>query len=275
MVRGGVVLLRARLGVRPREGCAGPADRSDGADRSDRPRIGSTRVADPRAVARAPDLPVRQRRLVSFGLGLSGCGRAWCEGFKAGGFGGLEVGYRFGIVAPVIAVSGGGGRAGVSEALRNAGWDPAKSTITIIDVGVGVLLFPVRNARVDPYFGARIGGTWFDQDLHYTGDAFSLDGASASLEVRRGAVRLVGGLDIYVRPVFSLGPRFEVAVPFGGKVCIRGDVVGFPDERPCMKVGALTSDDSTEVPVDSSDLPLPWSFSLVARFVLPAPPKAH
>ncbi len=216
-----------------------------------------------------------QRRgvLVSFALGIAGCSREWCEGFKAGGFGGFDIGYRFGIVAPVIGLSIGGGRGGVSEGLKSAGWDPAKSSIAMIDVGVGALVFPARNARVDPYVGARIGGTWFDQDLDYTGDDFSSRGASASLELRRGAARFLAGFDIYIRPIFTLGPRFEVAVPFGGRVCIRGDVVGFPDDRACMKVSDLASDDGTAVPLDTSDLPLPWSISMVARLVLPPPPK--
>lgn len=215
-----------------------------------------------------------QRRGVLLGipLGIAGCGRTWCEGFKVGGYGGLETGYRFGIVAPVIAGSIGGGHANVSEALREAGWDPAESSMRWVDFGIGLLLFPVRNGRVDPYFGARIGYSQFTQDVNYTGDDYAYRNAGATLRLKRGAVRFVAGLDFFVRPIFSLGPRFEVSVPFGGKVCVVGDVEGFPDGRECMKIADLAEDNGSMIPLDPSDLPMNWSLSLFARFVLPRPP---
>lgn len=215
-----------------------------------------------------------QRRGVLLGipLGIAGCGRTWCEGFKVGGYGGLETGYRFGIVAPVIAGTIGGGRANVSEALREVGWNPAESSMRWIDFGIGLLLFPVRNGRVDPYFGARIGYSQFTQDVNYTGDDYRYRDAHATMRLKRGGVRFVAGLDFFVRPIFSLGPRFEVTVPFGGKVCISGDVEGFPGDTECMKIGDLADDNGSMIPLDPSDLPMNWSLSLFARFVLPRPP---
>lgn len=213
-----------------------------------------------------------QRRgvLIGLPLGVSGCRHAWCEGFKVGGFGGFEVGYRFGIVAPVAGATIGGGRSGVSQDLRNAGWDPAESTMRWIDAGIGALVFPVRRGRFDPYFGARIGYSRYVHELSYTGD--DSGGASATLSLSRGAVRLLVGLDIFARPVFALGPRFEMGIPFGGKMCATGDIVGLPDDAACKKIRDLTGDTDTMIGLDPSDLPLFWSFSLVGRFVLPPPP---
>lgn len=213
-----------------------------------------------------------QRRGVLVGLaaGVTGCAREWCDEFKVGGNGGFEAGYRFGIFAPVFAASIGGGRTGVSEELRQVGWDGADSSMRWIDVGIGVLIFPARNARVDPYVGARFGFSSFVQELSAS-DGFRQ--ANATLRLGRAAVRFVAGLDFFVRPIFTLGPRFEISVPFGGKMCIRGDVEGFPDDRDCMKIRDLADDDGAAVPLDTSDLPLTWSLSLYGRFIFPrAPP---
>jgi hypothetical protein len=238
--------------------------------------IAQTRAADEEPAPPAPwyrfDSWQRRGVLIGLPLGVSGCRRAWCEGFKVGGFGGFEVGYRFGIVAPVAGATIGGGRSGVSEDLRNAGWDPAESTMRWIDAGIGALVFPVRRGRFDPYFGARLGYSRYVQDLSYTGDDSSSGDSGATLSLSRGAVRLLVGLDIFVRPVFALGPRFEVGIPFGGKMCATGDIVGLPDDAECKKIRDLTGDTDTMVGLDPSDLPLFWSFSLVARFVLPPPP---
>jgi hypothetical protein len=43
----------------------------------------------------------QRRVLLGLPLGIAGCGRTWCDGFKVGGYGGLEAGYRFGIFAPI------------------------------------------------------------------------------------------------------------------------------------------------------------------------------
>ncbi|MBC8073440.1 MAG: hypothetical protein IAG13_34285 [Deltaproteobacteria bacterium] len=206
--------------------------------------------------------------LVGLALGVTGCARKWCDGFKVGGNGGFEAGYRFGILAPVFAASIGGGRTDVSEELRQVGWEGADSSMRWIDVGIGVLIFPARNARVDPYVGARFGYSSFVQELSASDGSRE---ANATLRLGRAAVRFVAGLDFFVRPIFTLGPRFEISVPFGGKMCIRGDVEGFPD-GDCMKIRDLADDDGSAVPLDTSDLPVMWSLSLYARFVFPRAP---
>lgn len=208
-----------------------------------------------------------QRRgvLLGFSFGLAKCARAWCEDAKLGGGGGMEFGYRFGVLAPVFAVSGGGSGGDVGEPWASAGWDPARTNMHWLDIGVGGQVYPIRRGRFDPYVGARLGYTRYVQQVHYTGGDAE---AAAEMNASRGGLRVVAGLDVHLRPVVSLGPRFEVTIPFAGRVCISGDV-----QMPvCRAVEDLRVANGLSSPADRADLPLQWSFSLFVRFVLPPPP---
>jgi hypothetical protein len=220
------------------------------------------------AIAAAPapapkdDGATRWRRsgvLFAGQAGALACTRPWCDGFSAGGYGGLEIGYRHRFVAPVLALSGGGGPAKVPQFWRDAGWDPAKRAMTFLDVGIGVLLFPVARGRVDPYLGARIGGSFFASTLRYTGGGL-LAGLTVRERIRRAGVRIVAGLDVYAARRLAIGPRFEITVPFGGEICVSGEAPGVSSHTECTKVSERDS---------SEDLPLSFAFAVNVRFVLP------
>ena len=212
--------------------------------------------------SKEPEGFARRGVAVSLGAGVQACGRDWCDGygFTAGARGQLELGYRFGIVEPLFHLGGGIGPAESSGDLR-AAIGPGDGYSSVLDVGGGLMLFPVRRGRLDPFLGARIGYSHVNAKLNLSGvDVVVREVAS------RGGVTLTGGLAIYARPHFAVGPRFDVTLPFGGRLCARVTGGGESVEE-CYSVVRLDEDAG----VDSSELPLPWSFTVDFRWVFGPP----
>jgi hypothetical protein len=202
--------------------------------------------------------PERHGILLAFRGGFLGCSRRWCGTYKGGALGGLEVGYRHGFVAGVVGLSGGGGRHHHSEWFEET-FDSSEGSVRFLDVGVGAVLYFVRSGRLDPFVSTRIGYT--RTELHFRVPEDELEGSES---VARGGVRFGLGLPLYVGSRVSLGPRFDITVPFGGKLCaaLRGPRGSLSE---CWPVRELEE----EVRVDSSGLPVPWSISLEVRIVFP------
>jgi hypothetical protein len=202
--------------------------------------------------------PERHGLLVALHGGFLGCSRGWCDSFEygGGGLGGLELGYRHGFIGVVAGVAGGAGSADPVE-IPELG--PPEAHIRFLDAGIGVVFHFVQRGRVDPFVSARIGYT--RADAHIDNPQTEV---SAVESVKRGGVRVGFGLPLYVGPRVSVGPRFDVTLPFAGELCfrVRGPGGSF---RECTAVRNLEE----EVMIDSSGLPLPWAVTLDIRMIVP------
>lgn len=85
---------------------------------------------------------------------------------------------------------------------------------TLFSIGYGLVaganVYPVAFGRLDPYVGAGLGffQLWAHQDL-----------VNATVHMDRGLFRASAGLDVYVTPRFTIGPRLDFDVPFAGRLC--------------------------------------------------------
>jgi hypothetical protein len=89
------------------------------------------------------------------------------------------------------------------------------------------------------------------------------EGLNVAETIRRGSVRFGLGLPIFVTDTFAIGPRFDLSVPFAGNACARVVYMGARDTE-CTAVKALEE----ELNVDSSELPLPFTFLIELRAML-------
>ena len=200
--------------------------------------------------------PERHGAVVAVRAGYLGCTTKWCRDHRGGVLGGLELGYRHGFVAGLISVDGGVGAYRADDDFTAQVGD-TEGSFRFFDMGIGAALHFVRTGRIDPWVSARIG---------YTRVAAHIRGASGQVKViesvSRGGVRLGGGLPFSVAPRVSVGPRFDVTLPFAGTLCLE---IHGPQgsSRECSPVRKLEE----RLMVDSSGMPIPWSITLDVRLV--------
>jgi hypothetical protein len=192
-------------------------------------------------------------------IGIGGCANDWCDGYRVGVWGQAEIGYRFGIITPLLGFGGGRGPFDTAALSRELEIPFSKddASISFLDLGAGLLLFPIRTGRLDPFFGARIG--YHRAKLK----AETADGLRATETISRGGVRIGGGLSVFVAESIEIGPRFDITVPFAGEVCANVSYMSLSDSR-CVAVKNLEE----EARVDSTELALPWSILFEVRAVL-------
>ena len=173
--------------------------------------------------------PFRRRGLMLAGsVGIAGCTQPPCASIAAAGVGRLELGYRFGYVAPFVGVSGGGSPLDVDDS-------DVEGRLGFVDVGVGLQVLPVARGRVDPFVGLMLG---------YTRLWTKIDSSVADFRQweSRGAARLGGGLPIYVHERVTIGPRVDLILPFLGEVCTTLE----GDGEMCTAVGDLIDEATTK-----------------------------
>lgn len=197
--------------------------------------------------------PQRTGVVVGLGAGYLGCRTAWCEGYKGTGAVQAELGYRFRFIAPVLVVAGGRGPIDLDI-------EGVRSRLSFVDLGVGALAFPAPRTVLDPYFGLTLG--WSRAEISAR-DTEGL-GVHASERLSRGAARFTFGLNFFVLPRVTLGPRFDIAVPFAGRWCFSSEPE-LPDPPPCSAVKDLPM---TQM-IDPADLPRSFAVTLHLRLVLP------
>lgn len=237
----------------------------------------STAAAPPPATPASDDVPAppdaapphapqgfdRVGVLGAVSTGIGSCPQPLCALIPLAGIGRFELGYRYKWVAPVASLSIGGSPIDLPEspttAAPNAPGD-TKASLRFLDVGLGVQAFPMTRTRFDPFF--RLG-------LAYSRVVFAVnDDAEYEEFLSRGAVVLGGGLSIYVARHFAIGPRFDVVLPFAGKLCYEVDGEPILEER-CTPVRDLVdvADNTIDERAIRKALPKPWSFTVDARFV--------
>jgi hypothetical protein len=204
---------------------------------------------------------VRTGVILGAGLGYGTCVAAYCEGYR-GGFGYTgEIGWRWRYVAPVITLGGSVGPITLSSLPEFDG------RLGLFDIGAGVLFFPSKRSRFDPFLGFTIG---------YSSARLLLDDADVTLTERlqRGGVRLTAGIMFYLHPYVGLGPRFDFTLPFAGRTCVEGSDRFGTFASECINLAKLPSDSQ----IDPRDLPKPLSVTLNVRVTIPTPPsrpRAH
>lgn len=184
-----------------------------------KPKPQSTRRASPRLDH--SDI-VRRGFVLSPAVGATLCGHDWCDAYR-GGFGGqLELGIRFGTLMPQVSVDGGSGSDDTSTLDKQLGLPRGtidSSRTTFFGVGGGLSVFFNHKGRLDPYASTRLGYT-------RTVSLFSVGNAQYKEVVSRGSVRLGGGLDVFIGRNVSVGPRFDVTIGFAGRVCVEAENTG-------------------------------------------------
>lgn len=201
------------------------------------------------------DGPVRRGVVLSGMLGYAGCGKPWCQGYRGGFGGGVELGVRFRRIMPVVAWGGGIGPYDRATLEDEVGITlEGKPTVKMHVIGVGASLFPLgkENRRIDPHFGARIGYGLVRLD-------FGGDGLEVTERVKRGVITLGGGLDGFVTDNLSVGLRFDMHIMFGGKACINVRADNGASAGGCQESGDLESR------ADPRDWPLPFAVTAQIR----------
>lgn len=202
------------------------------------------------------DGPQRTGIILAAGIGYLGCRTAYaCEDVFKGAFTAEgEVGYRWRFIAPVFVVGGGRGKIHVPPEFENL-----SARLGFLDVGIGAMIFPAPRTIFDPYFGMTLGMTRAKTRVRDTQaqDVFQDE------KTTRGAVRFAAGLNFFLSPRVTLGPRFTISVPFAGKWCLSGNPS--LDSDGCVKVKDLPEEQN----IDPADLPRNFTVTVQLRLVLP------
>lgn len=217
--------------------------------------------AGPAAVERLdPDDVARGGVTVAPAVGAALCGHGWCDSYRGGVGAQFELGYRVSRFMPLVSLDWGAGSDDVGRLeelllLPPGAVDSARTSF--FGVGAGMALFFSKKSRFDPHASVRLG-------FSRVRSLYSLGGQQFSETVRRGSVRLGGGVDIFVHRYVAVGPRFDVTVGFGGRVCVRQ--ISAPNGREdCVDVNQLEE----VARVYSNDLPVPVFVGLQIRGVIP------
>lgn len=228
------------------------------------PEPASTRRAPPRL---DPADLVRRGFVISPAVGATLCGHEWCDSYR-GGFGGqLELGFRFGTLMPHVSVDGGSGSDDtqtLDEQLRLPRGTIDSSRTTFFGVGGGLSIFFKQRGRLDPYVSTRLGYT-------RTSSVFNVGNAQYKEVVSRGSVRLGGGLDVFIGRNVSLGPRFDVTIGFAGSVCAEpGNAEGGPDGSSSQTCYDTRNIEDT-ARIYAQELPVPVFIGGQLRVIIPGP----
>ncbi len=218
------------------------------------PKPRSTRRAAPRL---DPGTIARRGFTVSPAVGATLCGHEWCDAYR-GGFGGqLELGLRFGTLMPQISVDGGSGRDDTSTLDEQLGLPYGtidSAGTTFFGAGGGLSVFFNGQGRLDPYASVRLGYT-------RTVSRFGIGPNDYKETVSRGSVRLGGGLDVFVGRNVSVGPRFDVTIGFAGRVCVEGGA----ESRTCYE----TRNIEETARIYAQELPVPVFIGAQLRVTIP------
>lgn len=226
-------------------------------------RAAERKEAEQKAVNKPPRPagPARRGVVATAMLGYAGCSKPWCDGYRGGIGAGLELGFRFNRVMPVVAWNGGAGPYDKKQLSSEVGGElVGRSPVRMHIIGVGAWVFPLgkdSERRIDPHFGVRLG---------YASSKLEFQVGEATVEdtVKRGAVTLGGGLDGFVTDRFILGVRFDAHINWGGKNCIRVSAPGGSGS-------ACADADDMESRTDPRDWPLPFGVMAQMRYVFPVP----
>lgn len=214
----------------------------------------------------APIDIVREGVTIAVGVGATLCGHDWCDPYRGGLGGQLELGLRVRRFMPHVSVDGGGGsddRSTLEDQLQIPHGSLASARTSFFGVGAGMSLFFRLVGRFDPYVTARLGYT-------RTRSRFVNRGGRRFAEtVARGSVRLGGGFDVFIGSFLSLGPRFDVTVGFAGEVCVEQFDAG--PSKECFDTRNLEN----EVRIYARDLPLPIFVGAQIRVVIPVRLRAR
>ncbi len=198
-------------------------------------------------------------------VGITNCAQNLCALVPVGGVGRFELGWRYKWIAPVVSFAIGGAPVDVPEestAVPEGAPGDVKAALRFLDVGVGVQAFPVVSGRVDPF--VRVG-------LAYSRVALVVKDSETKyrLHFSRGGVQLGGGLSIYVARHVSIGPRFDVVLPFAGKLCEELDGDAVAEEGTCRSTSDIvdSAESSTDERLTRRTFPKPWSATVDVRFV--------
>lgn len=195
-----------------------------------------------------PDEITRDGFTVGVGVGASLCGHDWCDSYRGGFAGQLELGFRFGRFMPHVSVDGGGGgddRSVLEEQLQVPAGTLSSSRTSFFGVGAGMTVFFSKASRFDPYVTARLG---YSRTRSRFGDHAGNDFAET---VSRGSFRLGGGLDVFIGRNIAFGPRFDVTAGFAGQVC--AEQLGAPETKECFDARNLEE----TARIYTQDLPVP------------------
>jgi len=157
---------------------------------------------------------------------------------RIGGGGGLRLfgGYRF---IPYLAAVLDVGIAGQRVAPESS--STVRASVFSWNAVASVIVHPLAFSRFDPYLGIGAGYNEDIQRADYDEDGYSERIRQRS---RRGLVRATVGLDIYVKPRLSLGPRLEYERHFAGKLCFESTT----SAEECTKIDKLSSSERTDLP---------------------------
>jgi hypothetical protein len=204
--------------------------------------------------------PSRRGTLFGVSVGYLGCITNSCRDsvssvgawrYRGGAVGQLEFGFRVGRIAPSVSFAMGGGPMKYSEGLEGV-----EGTMRFLDAGAGVMAFPMRKSRFDPFFGLRFGYARAREHLVVPGT----DIEGEALYSRFG-LKLTAGVGFYVLPTLSIGPRFDLTLPVGGHVC-SGFREGELSNDQCFDASSFTGS-------ARRGFPRWWSFSFGMHLVLP------
>ena len=216
--------------------------------------------ADPEPSGASVARPFRRGALVGLSLGYLGCITDSCRDessvgtwrYRGGPVGQLELGYRAGRIAPSLSIAMGGG-----PMKYGGGLEGVEGTMRFLDVAAGVMVFPARKGRFDPFFGLRFGYARAREQLAAPGT--DIEGEAT---YSRYGLKLSVGLGFYVLPTLSIGPRFDLTLPVGGNVC-SGIREGERSNIQCFDASSFTDGARHQ-------LPRWWSFSFGMHLVLPS-----
>lgn len=190
---------------------------------------------------------------IEMGVGLTHCPQDFCNPIPMGGLGRLELGYRLGRIALVGAVTGGGGLSNDDETDEEA--------IRFFDVGAGLMVLPVKQGPVDPFFGATLG-------YARTARLYREDSLNDRQFTKRGAARFSGGILWHVRPRVAMGPRVDVRLPFAGEWCTRTRT-DMSDQCTSIRGELLEDlDQEAEKRRQRRAFPRPWAVTLDLRITI-------
>lgn len=204
--------------------------------------------------------PSRRGTLFGVSVGYIGCITNSCRDnisdvggwrYRGGAVGQLEFGVRVGRIAPSVSFAMGGG-----PMKYTGGLEGIEGTMRFLDAGAGVMAFPMRKSRFDPYFGLRFGYARAREHLVVPGTDIEGDTIYS-----RFGLKLTAGLGFYVLPTLSIGPRFDLTVPVSGHVCSDIDQGEVSNEQ-CFDASSFTG-------TARRQLPRWFAFSVGMHFVLP------
>lgn len=205
------------------------------------------------------DEPRRRGPMVGLSGGLLMCTTDDCRDeefgsewrFRGGVVGRMEFGYRARWIAPSLELS-----TGIGPMKYGGDLDGLEGNMRFLDVGGGLMLYPSRHPRLDPYAGLRFGYARAREHISVPGTDIEGDAVYS-----RFGLMVTTGVGVFVRPNVSVGPRFDITLPVSGNVCA-GIYDGTTSDEECFDVS--TFDDGSK-----RRLPRWWSLSLAVTFVLP------